>query len=72
VNSAYLATVRLSPAVAAEARAAAGLVPTGDAALASATGRNLVAPGADRVASVGGIHFIAAGAANLASAPEKE
>lgn len=72
VNSAYLATVRLSPAVAAEARVAAGLVPAGDAALASAAGRNLVAPGADQVASVGGIHFAAAGAANLASAVGKE
>jgi hypothetical protein len=67
VNSAYLATVRLSPAVAAEARVAAGLVPTGDAALASAAQRHLVAPGADHVASVGGIHFAAAGAAELAS-----
>lgn len=72
VNSAYLATVRLSPAVAAEARVAAGLVPAGDAALASAAGRTLVAPGADQVASVGGIHFTAAGAANLASALGKE
>lgn len=72
VNSTYLATVRLSPAVAAEARVATGLVPAGDPALASAAGRNLVAPGADHVASVGGIHFAAAGAANLASAPGTE
>lgn len=72
VNSEYLATVRLSPAVAAEARAAAGLVPAGDAALAAAAGRNLVAPGADQVVSVGGIHFTAAGAADLASALPKE
>jgi hypothetical protein len=72
VNSEYLATVRLSPAVAAEARVAAGLVPAGDAALASAAGRNLVAPGADQVASVGGIYFTAAGAADLASALGKE
>jgi hypothetical protein len=72
VNSGYLATVRLSPSVAAEARAATGLVPSGDAALASAAGRNLVAPGADQVASVGGIHFTAAGAANLASAPGRK
>jgi hypothetical protein len=66
VNSAYLATVRLSPAVAAEARMAAGLVPTDDPALASAAGRHLVAPGADHVSSVGGIYFAAAGAADLA------
>ena len=72
VNSPYLATVRLSPAVAAEARVAAGLVPAGDPALASAAGRTLVAPGADRVASVGGIHFTAAGAANLASVLAKQ
>jgi hypothetical protein len=61
VNSAYLATARLSPAVAAEARAAAGLALAGDAALARATGRNVVAPGAEEVASVGGIPFAAAG-----------
>ncbi len=72
VNSAYLVTVRLSPAVAAEARVAAGLGPMADAALASEVGRNLVAPGADQVASVGGIYFTAAGAANLASAVGKK
>lgn len=72
VNSGYLATVRLLPSVAAEARAAAGLVPAGDAALASAIGRHVVAPGAEEVASVGGIPFIAAGAANLAPASGKE
>jgi len=72
VNSPYLATVRLSPAVAAEVRVAAGLVPAGDAALASAAGRNLVAPGANQIVSVGGIYFTAAGAASLVSAPGKE
>ena len=61
VNSPYLAAVRLSPAVAAEARAAAGLPPPDDAALAAALGRHIVAPGAGTVASVGGIHFAAAG-----------
>ena len=61
VNSPYLAAVRLSPAVAAEARAAAGLPPPGDAALAAALGRHVVAPGAGTLASVGGIHFAAAG-----------
>jgi len=71
VNSEHLATVRLSPAVAAEARVAAGLVSAGDAALASAAGRHLVAPGGDHVASVGGIYFTAAGAADLVSAPAK-
>ena len=69
INSRYLATARLSPAVAAEARAAAGLVTEGDAALAIALGRTVVAPGAARVASVGGISFVAAGASDLAPAP---
>lgn len=69
INSAYLATVRLSPGVAAEARAAAGLVPAGDSNLAVAAGRVVVAPGADGIVSVGGIYFAAAGADSLASAP---
>jgi hypothetical protein len=68
VNSRYLATVRLSPGVAAEARAAIGFVQEGDAARVSALGRTLVAPGAERVASVGGISFVAAGAPELAIA----
>jgi hypothetical protein len=72
LNSAYLATVRLSPAVAREARAAAGLTSRRDAALAAAAGRAVVAPGAGEVASVGGIPFAAAGAASLALPPEKE
>ena len=63
VNSAYLATVRLSPADAAELRAAAGFArPRGSAA---ALGRHVVAPGAEEVASVGGIHLAAAGAPGL-------
>jgi len=68
VNSPYLATVRLSAGVAAEARAAAGLVHDGDAATSLALGRTVVAPGATRVASVGGITFVAAGAPDLALA----
>lgn len=68
INSPYLATVRLSSGVAAEARAAAGLVQAGDAEQAVALGRTLVAPGAERVASVGGITFVAAGAPDLAAA----
>ena len=67
VNSEYLATVRLSPALALEARTAAGLPAQDDAALASAAWRHVVAPGADRVASVGGIHFTAAGAPAISS-----
>lgn len=62
INSRYLSTVRLSPAVAREARAALGIAPAGSAALASATGRFVLAPGAADLVSVGGIHFAAAGA----------
>lgn len=65
VNSRYLATVRLSPAVAVEARAATGLAPAGDSVRAIAAGRNLVAAGAELITSSGGIHFVATGAADL-------
>lgn len=65
VTSRYLATVALSPAVAAEARAALGPGGAGDQALATATGRHVVSPGASEIVSVGGIHFAAAGAAGL-------
>lgn len=69
VNCRYLATVRLAPAVAAEARVAAGLAPAGEPALAVAAGRNVVAVGAEALSSAGGICFVAAGAADLV-APE--
>jgi hypothetical protein len=62
VNSPLLTTVRLSPAVAAEARVAAGLEAPGGDASAIAAGRNILAPGAGTIVSVGGIHFAAAGA----------
>lgn len=65
VNSNYLATVRLSPTVAAEARLATGLVARQEAALAIAAGHNLVAPGAAPVVTQGHMHFAAAGADNL-------
>ena len=68
INSEYLVTVRLSPGVAAEARAAAGLLPAGDPNLAAAAGRAVVAPGADQIVSVGGIYFAAAGADTLVAA----
>lgn len=70
VNSPYLATVRLSPAVAAEARRATGLGMSDSRGVAAALDRHVVAPGADRLASVGGIHFAAAGAASLAPVPD--
>jgi hypothetical protein len=60
VNSPYLATVRLSPALASEARAASGFQRPAKPAL----GYHVVAPGAEAVESVGGIHFVAAGAAD--------
>jgi hypothetical protein len=68
VNSAYLVTVRLSPAVAAEARAAVGLAALGERTVAAATGRHVIAPGAADIISVGGIHFVAAGNARLEEA----
>ena len=61
INSPYLVTVRLSPALAAEVRAAAGFERPRNPAI----GHHVVAPGAGRVASVGGMHFVAAGAAGL-------
>ena len=61
VNCRYLTTRRLSPAVAAEVRAATGLVPAGTPALATAGTRNVVAPGATELVSIGGIHFVAVG-----------
>ncbi len=72
VNSRYLAAVRLSPAVAAEARAAAGLAAVGEPNLADAVGRHVVAPGAGEVVSVGGIHFTAAGSTALDAAGGRE
>lgn len=64
VNSEYLETVRVSPAVATEARAAAGLTSPAETSPAAGA-RRVVAPGAGAVASVGGIHFVAAGAVGL-------
>jgi hypothetical protein len=63
VTSARLATVRLSPAVAMEARAAAGLSAKDSPAMDAELGRNIVAPGAASVVSVGGVHFAVVGAA---------
>jgi hypothetical protein len=65
INSNYLTTVRLSPAVAAEARAAAGLSVPGTADFISASGRTLVAAGAGDLVSGGRIHLALAGGSNL-------
>jgi hypothetical protein len=72
VNSRYLTAVRLSAAVAAEARAAADLAVAGGPNLAAAIGRHVVAPGAEEIVSVGGIHFAAAGSAALDAGVRQE
>ena len=61
VNSRWLSAVRLSPALAAEARVVAGSPPGGNADQAAAVGRNLIAAGGGAVVSAGGINFVAAG-----------
>lgn len=68
VNSNYLETIKLSPAVAAEARAAVGLSAASTADFLSASGRNLVAAGAGDLVTGGRIHFAATGGSNLVSA----
>jgi hypothetical protein len=66
VNSEFLATVRLSPALADEARQAVGLP-----AAKAKSGYNIVAAGADKILSSGGIHFAATGGENLATGAAK-
>lgn len=72
VNSLYLTTVRLSPALAEEARAAIGLPSLRghyvEADYVGGTGRTIVAPGAEKIVSNGKIHFVAAGGPALATA----
>jgi hypothetical protein len=65
VNSNYLTTVRLSPAIAAEARKAAGLSTDAPADVIAATGRTLVAAGAANLVSGGRIPFAATGGPNM-------
>jgi hypothetical protein len=65
INCGYLTTRRLSPAVAAEVRAASGPAPVGEPALALACDRNVIAPGAGEIVSIGGIHLVAVGGAGL-------
>ena len=59
INCEFLGTVRLSPTVAAEARAAIGLSPAGDDA------HHLIAPGGAHIATGGRMHFAAVGSADL-------
>lgn len=62
INSAFLTTVRLSPAVAHEARLLLGFDRSGaEAAHAAEVGYHIVAPGAERIVGLGGIHFVATG-----------
>ena len=61
-NSELLSTVRLSPGIAEEARAAVGLPVQGERSVAYIKGRNVIYPGAAEVVAVGGTHFVAAGA----------
>lgn len=61
INSRYLATARLSPAVANEARPLLGLPVWSDVARLNNPGCNLLAVGASEIASVGGIHFLVVG-----------
>ena len=65
INSNYLTTAKVSPAIAAEARAVPGLPPMDDMANPTAFGRNVVAPGASGLVSSGHICFVAAGRTNL-------
>ncbi|MBK9989931.1 MAG: hypothetical protein IPP19_04115 [Verrucomicrobia bacterium] len=65
MNSDYLTTVRLSPAVAAETRTAAKLAPAADVADPTVFGRNLIAPSAGEIITSGHICFTAIGGSNL-------
>ncbi|HTO04546.1 MAG TPA: hypothetical protein VL069_12625 [Opitutus sp.] len=67
INSNYLTTIRLSPTVATEARAAAGLAVPGTADFIAASGRNLIAAGAGNLVTGGRMHFAATGGSNLVS-----
>jgi hypothetical protein len=65
VNSRYLTTIAVSPAVAAEARVAAGLAVSDNPNLASAAGLNLVGPGSGQITTVGHMYFAAVGGPEL-------
>ena len=62
INSIYLTTLQLSPAIATEARQAAGLE---NGAKPRAEKHNIVAVGAEPLMSEGGIHFVAVGVPTL-------
>lgn len=61
VNSGLLRTVRVSPAVADEARAVLGRPLRAADPHGLARGQAVLAPGAEMIVSVGGIHFVATG-----------
>jgi hypothetical protein len=66
VNSALVQTLSVSPAVAAEVRAAFGLQAAESEPLAIAAGHNVIAPGADGVSSLGGMFIVVVGDRELA------
>ncbi len=59
-NSVYLDTVTLSPKVAEEARAAAGLEGATTDYHSYASARTVIAPGSEKIVASGGIHFVVA------------
>ena len=65
INSRFLTAIMLSPAVAAEARETFGLPAEGEAALAIAAGRNLIAAGGADIVTNGHMHLVVAGSPNL-------
>lgn len=68
VNSTYLTTLRLSPAIAEEARAVVGLARANTDYFRYGSSRTVIAAGAGDLVSGGRIHFVAAGSANLSPA----
>lgn len=64
----YLATATVSPAIAAEARNAAGLVGNDGASLIGNDGSTLVAAGGGNLVAAGGGNLVAAGGGNLVAA----
>lgn len=66
VNSRFNRTIRVSPALANEARVLLGLPVWTDVARLRDPGRNVVAVGAADIASVGGVHFLVTGGGPLA------
>jgi hypothetical protein len=71
-SSEYLITLRVSPAVAAEVRAALGNTPVEETEFTPAWGRNLLAPSGAAVITRGSVYMVAAGGDGLAVAVKNE